>query len=60
MFVAGILSLFIKLLGLFKESLIAYFFGVSPYVDFYVLALVFVTFFVGPVGGALATLLTQK
>ena len=60
MFVAGILSLFIKLLGLFKESVIAYFFGVSPYVDFYVLALVFVTFFVGPVGGALATLLTQK
>ena len=60
MFVAGILSLFIKLLGLLKESLIAYFFGVSPYVDFYVLALVFVTFFVGPIGGALATLLTQK
>lgn len=60
MIVAGILSLFIKALGLFKESMIAYFFGVSPYVDFYVLALLFVTFFVGPVGGALATLLTQK
>ena len=56
----GILSALIKALGLFKESMIAYFFGVSAFVDFYVLALVVVTFFVGPVGGALATLLTQK
>lgn len=57
---AGTLSLFVKVLSLCKESVIAYFFGISPQVDIYVLAMVFVTFFVGPVGGALATLLTQK
>ena len=45
MFVAGMLSVLVKALGLFKESTIAYFFGVSTFVDFYVLALVFVAFF---------------
>ena len=60
MCVAGMLSVLVKALGLFKESTIAYFFGVSTFVDFYVLALVFVAFFVAPVGGTLATLLTQK
>lgn len=57
---AGILSIVVRIFGFIKESTIAYYFGVSESVDFYVLALVFVTFFVQPIGGAIATLLTQK
>lgn len=58
--VAGVLSVIARLLGFIKESTIAYYFGVSVSVDFYVLALVFFSFFVQPIGGAIATLLTQK
>jgi len=57
---AGILSIAVRLVGFIKESTIAYYFGVSENVDFYVLAFVFATFFVQPIGGAIATLLTQK
>ena len=57
---AGTLSIVVRIFGFVKESTIAYYFGVSESVDFYVLALVFVTFFVQPIGGAIATLLTQK
>ena len=58
--IGGFLSIIVRLCGFIKESTVAYFFGISEYVDFYVLGLVFVSFFVQPVGGALATLLTQK
>lgn len=57
---AGALSVIARLLGFIKESTIAYYFGVSINIDFYVLALVFFSFFVQPIGGAIATLLTQK
>ena len=57
---SAILSIFIRTIGYFKESVIAYYLGISQYVDFYVLALIYATFFVHPIGGALSTLLTQK
>ena len=57
---AGTLSVIVRIFGFIKESTIAYYFGTSEYVDFYVLALIFVTFFVQPIGGAISTLLTQK
>lgn len=57
---AGTLSVIVRLFGFIKESTIAYYFGISQYVDFYVLTMVFVTFFVQPIGGAISTLLTQK
>ena len=58
---AGMLSVFVRIFGFIKESTIAYYFGTSEYVDFYVLALIFVTlFFVQPIGGSIVTLLTQK
>ena len=58
--VGGFLSVIVRIIGFVKESAVAYFFGVSEFVDFYVLGMLFVLFFVQPVGGALATLLTQK
>lgn len=57
---SAILSIIIRTIGFFKESAIAYYFGVSQYVDFYLLALIYAIFFVHPIGGALSTLLTQK
>ena len=57
---SALLSIFIRAIGFFKESVIAYYFGISQYVDFYVLALTYSVFFVHPIGGALSTLLTQK
>lgn len=57
---AGTLSVIVRIFGFIKESTIAYYFGISNYVDFYVLAMIYVTFFVQPIGGAVATLLTQK
>ena len=57
---AGTISVIVRIFGFIKESTIAYYFGTSEYVDFYVLALIFVMFFVQPIGGAVSTLLTQK
>jgi len=58
--ISAFLSIIIRGFGFLKESMIAYYFGVSEYIDFYVLTLIFVTFFASPIGGSLATLLTQK
>lgn len=58
--ISGTLAIGIKIAGLIKEITIANYFGVSASVDFYVLALLVATFFVGPVSGTFGTLLTQK
>ena len=58
--VSGALGIAVKFIGLLKEAVIASYFGTSPEVDYYVLALLITTFFVGPIAGAYGTLLTQK
>ena len=57
---SGALTLLVKIFGLFKEITLAYYFGVSQEIDFYVLALLMVTFFVGPIAGSFSILLVQK
>ena len=52
---SGTILVIVRIFGFIKESTIAYYFGTSEYVDFYVLALIFVTFFVQPIGGASST-----
>ena len=60
MIAASFCTIIVRIFGFLKESLIAYHFGISKYVDFYVLALFFATFFVAPIGSSLGVLLTQK
>ncbi|MDA9806253.1 polysaccharide biosynthesis C-terminal domain-containing protein [Alphaproteobacteria bacterium] len=60
MIVAGLFTIIVRIFGFLKESIIANYFGVSKYVDFYLLSLVFATFFVIPIGGSLGVLLTKS
>ena len=54
------ISLAARSVGLVKEAVIAGLFGVSAFVDLYVLLLIMATFFVGPVAGSICTPLTFK
>lgn len=57
---SGFLGVCLKAIGFLKEVLLANYFGVSTLVDYYVLAMMAATFFVGPVAGTFGTLFTQK
>ena len=54
------ISFVARVVGLFKEAVVASFFGLSAVVDVYVLALLVTTFFVGPVAGSISTPLTLR
>ena len=54
------ISLIARIIGLFKEAVVAGMFGLSAVVDVYVLGLLTATFFVGPVAGSISTPLTRE
>lgn len=54
------ISLIARIVGLFKEAVIAGLFGLSAVVDVYVLGLLMATFFVGPLAGSISTPLTRS
>lgn len=58
--VSTLISVLVRFVGLAKEATIANYLGVSATTDFYVISLIMVTFFVGPVVGALSPILTRK
>ena len=57
---ASFFTVIVRVFGIIKESTIAYYFGVSKFVDFYVLALVFTTFFLIPISNSIGVMLTQS
>lgn len=57
---SGGLSIILKVFGLLKEVVLAKFFGVSTALDFYILAMLSLLFFVNPIAGTIGTMLTQK
>ena len=54
------ISLVVRIVGLFKEAVLASFFGLSAIVDVYILTLLLATFFVGPLAGSISTPLTVR
>lgn len=54
------ISLAARSVGLVKEAVVAGLFGVSAFVDLYVLAMIMATFFVGPVVSSICTPLTFR
>ena len=58
--ISALISLLTRLTGLLKESFIAKYLGVSATTDFYVISLIIVTFFTGPLIGSINPALTRK
>ena len=57
---SGFLTVLIKFFGLIKEAVLANYFGVSNFLDIYILSMLTLLFFVNPIAGTIGTLLTQK
>ena len=57
---SGCLTVLIKFFGLIKEAVLANYFGVSNFLDIYILSMLTLLFFVNPIAGTIGTLLTQK
>lgn len=55
---AIIISISVRLLGLFKEATIAKFFGVSSASDIFFISIILATFFVEPIAGSISPALT--
>lgn len=54
------LAVMLKLIGLTKEMVLAYHFGVGKILDFYVFSLLCILFFVNPIAGNIGLILTEK
>lgn len=57
---SGILSAGVKAIAFSRELVVAFYFGVSETIDNYVMVILTVTFFVGPISGSLSTLITPR